>query len=309
MDVKLRAGHPINAPIACPQCHASYQVHDRWALPGPLLAILNATIRTTDRLLMYAALAGLCGAGYGGLFGYGTAVFGAAVGPSTAFSFFHTHLGAIRAESIVKVFLGMPLVAVSVLAGAFPSLSWAFPLIPPVLYANDVIQWTIPSAKLLALALPFGLFLYRLGEIQVPRLILSILGRSEDSAPESSSSGSSPVMMTGGDESMLTVTTAATTTTNTSTATNTTAVLEDERAIRVSVLSTTGVLCLPFAAALLGALLFRHRLSLPFYRMLAGGALLIAAKDIIRGLVWYQQVVIRPYRRILDYKADAKTLG
>jgi hypothetical protein len=235
---------------------------------------------------MYAALAGLAGCGYGGLFGYGAGVFTAAMGPSASYSFFKAHVGLLRAESVVKVYLGMPMIALSVLAAAFPSLSWVFPIIPPILYANDVIEWTVLSPKLLALSLPFVLFAYRFGEVYLPKLVLDSLGRkAEDSGdadavpPDDNVNINSPNPTEDSQVSSIG--------------------LEDERAIRVSVLSTTGVLSLPFLSAGIGAIIFRR--MQPFYRMLLSGVILVSLRDLLRALSWYQQVLIRPYRRVLPY--------
>ena len=307
MDVKMMHAAELSDPITCPQCHTPYKVKDRFGLPRLVLAGVSRIQRAIDRGLMYATLAGLCLTGYGGLFGYGAAVLGAAMGPRETMSFFARHMNSLpRAESMVKVFLGMPMIAVSVLSGAFPSLSWIFPLIPPILYANDVIEWNRLSPKLVCLSLPFLLFTYRLAELYVPRWTFSLLtGGSADSLAED--------QFRGGDGSFdrfdqsanasrdeISITVDSMDTANQTT----TSMLEDERAIRVSVLSTAGVLCLPFLSALAGSFFIPKRV-LPFYRMLLAGGVLIAAKDLVRALVWYQQVLIRPYRRILPYAGSA----
>lgn len=294
MEVRQRTGGSSAAgavgsgPIACPQCQYEYRLNEPYGLPRWLLRAMQSSSTALDRGLMYTALAGIAVTGYGALWGYGAGAYSATVGPQTARAFFRAHLGSGRADSVVKVFLGVPLVTVSVLSVAFPSFSWAFPLLPPILYANDVIEWTQwpPSPKLLSLLLPFSLFAYRWAEQHLPSMALEYMyGRPPQPAPDTPSVSmgiSQDLPQQESDDSIG---------------------LEDERAIKISVLSTTAALALPFAAASVGWMLPSGRYSriLPFHRALLGGALLVGLRDIIRGLAWYQRVLIRPYRKVLSY--------
>lgn len=305
MEVKWRSGHPLTTAIDCPQCHTAYRVKDRFSLPWPVLVAAQGVQRLSDRFLMYSALASVCVSAYGGLFGYGAAVFGAAIGPHALADYLQHHLTVSTvSEAVLKVAVGVPVVGLSVLAAAFPTLSWVFPIIPPIMYANDVIQWERVTPKLVALSLPLVLFGYRLGEHYLPMAVNRLInGANEVVDPVDDPVAEDDIVIQATTDANLLGASNATTTTTTTTSS---VILEDERAIRVSVLSTTGTLMLPFVAAVVGWLAAPRRL-LPFYRMLVGGAVVVAVKDAVRMVSWYQQVLIRPYRRVLQYQNTTTT--
>jgi hypothetical protein len=242
---------------------------------------------------------------YGAAWGYGVFAFASVSGPKEFLGFFRTHLAKIptapTADRLIKSFFGIPLITLGVLSWNFSSLSWVFPLVPPILFANDVISWSDPfSPKMCTLMLPFGLFFYRLLWTRLyPELAKSWLAQYGLKDIESSSHSDLPtptITLTGANSPLNLVSEDAFDDEDSM----------DERELRVSLLSITANLTFPFAAAAVGYLLLSRRLPnwQPLHRAILGGSILLLSQDIVHFFMWWQRVAIRPFRRILNYYSD-----
>jgi hypothetical protein len=318
---------------SCPQCSTPYVIVDRYALPSPLLRAVLGLRRWRDRAMMASLLGGFGLSTYGLAWAYGLGVYGCTMGLQSLRILQATNLANLTtADSVIKTFVGLPMIAVSALAWSFPGLSWVFPMLPPVLFANDVIRWTWPpSPKLTAVLLPFGLYAYSwLWDVTFPwlsRRWLRTFGDSGSANTESSSSldanNTSPqLVLSATNLNQFRIPSITTAANNNDAATNSPAnngqqaggaeeegdddedegILEDERGLRISLLSITANLALPFFAALAGRLLFSRWHSLhPLHRSILGGLVLLVGQDALHLALWWQRIAIRPFRRILDY--------
>lgn len=301
---------------SCPQCATPYVIREKYSLPRGVMSFVLQMRKWRDTVLLGSLFAGTGVLLYGAAWGYGLCAFASVSGPNEFGSFFRQHLARVSnsptADSLIKSFIGIPLITLGTLSWNFSSLSWVFPLLPPILFANDVISWNSPlSPKMCTLMLPMGLFAYRLLWTKVyPGLAKNWLARYGLKDVESSSYSDLPTPT-------LTLSGTANSPLNLGGAAAGQEISDeddddsiDDRELRVSLLSITANLTFPFAAAFVGYLLFGRRLSswLPFHRALVGGSLLLLSQDILHFFLWWQRVAIRPFRRILNYSPSMDCL-
>jgi hypothetical protein len=285
---------------SCPQCSTPYKIQDSYSFPTKFIRFIISFKRWRDRILVVSLISGAIICLYTFSWSYGLCSFAFVVGPSEFNSFCDYHLPRCfknpSADSLIKTFIGLPLITTSLLSWNFSSLSWVFPLIPPILFANDSISWQFPpSSKLTAIFLPFGLFTYRfLWSRAYPYFSnwwTSKFGiKSEPDIDPNS---------------LLSETSQTSPNTTNSITDETESDFFDDRELRISLLSLTANLTFPFAASLVGFLLFRKKsIITTFHKTILGGLALLSMQDLAHLILWWQRIAIKPFRRILNFREN-----
>jgi hypothetical protein len=286
---------------SCPQCSTPYIIQDRYSLPSKFIRLIISIKRWRDRILVVSLISGAIICLYTFSWGYGLCSFAFIVGPNEFNTFFKHHLMRCfknpSSDSLIKTFVGLPLITLGLLSWNFNTLSWVFPLLPPILFANDSISWNFPpSSKLTAILLPVGLFSYRfLWSRAYPYISswwLSKFGIKTEPDIDTNS--------------LLSEISPQTTNNSNSTIDETETDFLDDRELRISLLSLTANLTFPFAASFLGFLLFGKKGSMfsTFHKSIMGGLVLLSVQDLAHFILWWQRIAIKPFRRVLNFREN-----
>lgn len=290
-----------DAKLACPQCHVLYRVDQAYALPRPILQTIDAIAAVKERLLIWGTLGMVSSALYTLSFTHGF-WSGWMIAGDQFLDWIHSAYSPDgTALARLQVSTAVPLIPLYALSLNFPGLgTWLYPLTPLFTYAP---QMQCISARGFLMVAPIGLLagrlIWRRSVDGWKRRNVGGVDRvsSVDSVSRANSSSISPTTVAS-TASISASTTASTITTTTTTASTPT--------LKISILSTTAALLSPTLCSLLGRLLCSATTATAslsaFQKSLVGAGVVVAVREALRLLYWYQTERLRRYRRVLNHR-------
>jgi hypothetical protein len=237
-----------------------------------------------ERALLYASVGGVAAGSYLLSWAYGATTLRTVLGRDELLRLLIPTEGTrMNVLTSLRIAIGVPMVPLYMLSLRHPTLAWLHPFIPFLVYSGPsslrLFQWP-PSRSTIASHLPFVILLY---EEMMRRRILPAIRRHL--APQDAEGHFDEEPLASVWDSFETADEA----------------LEDHT-LKISVVGTTATLLLPFISSALGWMLFGRTKMDPFVRTLLGGAIVVGVRDALRTLTWYQRILSKSTRRVLDYK-------
>ncbi len=297
-SMPLRSGALVieDAQLACPQCHVPYRLHQAYALPRPLLHLLDVIAGVKERVLIYSTVGLASSAIYTLSFSHGF-WSGWMLGGTDFINWIHTAYSPNHGTGLARlqVTAGVPMIPLFALSLQFPGMvGWLYPLAPLFIYAPGM---QIASVRGFMMAAPLLLLTGR----TIVRILKRVIGRGgEDEGEVEEGEGNSIELDT---STLTSPTTSPAPTSPTTLSPTLTATSASPRTLRISILSTTGALLFPGTCSLLGRLLCKFsalsQLSV-FQKSLVGAGVMVCVRAAVEMVYWYQQVHLKRYRRVLD---------
>ncbi|PJF17099.1 hypothetical protein PSACC_03099 [Paramicrosporidium saccamoebae] len=289
LDKRAEGDSLVAASAQCPQCHTEYRMAEEYVLPRWILRILDRSVVMKERILMYASLGGFVASAYLVSFAYGVGTTAAVLGRPQLVKLFSSLRGPATVQHIVsasRVTIGMPLLSLYVLSLRYSGLQWLHPFIPALVWAGPQslrLRWPLPYSTLASM-IPLMAIAYEgiVRQIMLPALRERLVP-SANTPFEEEEDGFSPFSSFDStvDEEM------------------------EDRTLKISVIGTVSTLLLPVISSAVGYALFGRVTKMdPFHRTVLGGVVVIAGRDLMRTLMWYQRAISIKTRRVLDYVAN-----
>ena len=273
------------APSAsCPQCHTTYRISEQRLLPLWALKVFDKAEGLMERTLLYASVGGVAAGSYLLSWAYGATALRAVLGRDELL-YLLTPIEGTRMNVLtsLRIAVGIPLIPLYILSLRHPTLAWLHPFIPFLVYNGPsslrLFQWP-PSRSTIASHLPFVILFY---EEMVGRRILPAIRRYL--APQDADGHLEEESLVSVWDSFETADEAF-----------------EDHTLKISVVGTTATLLLPFISSALGWMLFGRTRMDPFVRTLLGSAVVVSVRGALRTLTWYQRILSKSTRRVLDYK-------
>lgn len=312
LEASSTNGEPLLVPKAqCPQCHTEYRLSEKVLVPRWILTVLDRAAAVRDTLLLYAAATGLGLGAYVTAWSYGMGVTIAILGRQeimqTLVGPLSGRFGGFSAMTALRAIIAIPMVPLYVLSLRHSSLTWLHPLVPALVYDGPsslrLLQWPISRSTLTAnlplIIIFYEEFINRRFYPYLRQFLISEISEVERVRNQTEANNSPASIQSA--EVSFTLSSLDTAALTSPVDSDLIIVGDDDRTLKVSVVGTAATLLLPFAAATIGWLLFgRMRLD-PLHRSVLGGVLIVFTRDLLRTLTWYQRILSRRTRRVLDY--------
>lgn len=284
--------------LSCPQCHEPYKISEAHALPRRVLLVIDWMARVKERSLLWSTFVLVSGSIYTVAFSYGL-FNGWIVGGIEYLEFVRDTFVNGSVLNRLQISTGIPLTPLFALSASFPMFAWTYPLVPLFLFdGRHRVSITQPRGILLFLPLVWSSH-RMIVESLIPSIYRRLTGSDRDDYSNDDYQGSDNLS-----DPRVQLDSSSTLESSSSLISEE---LPNSSSVKISILSTTGALLFPSAAAVTGWLIssvllprsVASKIS-PFYRSLIGAGVLVAFKDLSKLLYWYQTVKLRKYRRVLN---------